>query len=517
MRSPLLQPRVALTLSAALIALTAAACSGGSSGSPAPPAGNAAGAPTATSPVPAASGPPATGAQILAAAKDDRRTLTGTVPTPPAVDVAGALAASLPAAKPFGSVSASDTASALRFMTKVVAATHGDPQDLCKPLSAPSTLGAFSTYDTETFLNDPKNASRAKNGTNLRFAIFPYHPTCADITWFKPYVSVGKSKFEAVKPLSPQDTIGVRWSATIVYYLADKAGHPQPIYFDQQPVIYDARRDNTVGGNGWQVSYFNDASNYLNGGIPPSVPLPPNTFDLAQPLPAGPASARDDLGRAAAATLTQPALHYDNKERQDLPASNSKADNYVLDRHITGTLYPAGGNAALVDPPRLKDKPDDTVEERVYGQSLVLTKHKPDKQWTSGMVTNTADSGAEYDPYTYLAAWAAADTAAPVDCPTGLNGAPGTRCYAAALDTAKHLTGLTAQLAYNYLTNGNPALSGIIAVSPAGTITGWTVTRAYQSFGQTIETNDDTVLLTAEPNPTPMPAKPADKDIKKDS
>jgi len=64
-------------------------------------------------------------------------------------------------AKPFGAVSASDTASALRFMTKVVAATHGDPQDLCKPLSAPSALGAFSTYDTATFLNDPKNA-RAK-------------------------------------------------------------------------------------------------------------------------------------------------------------------------------------------------------------------------------------------------------------------------------------------------------------------------------------------------------------------
>jgi len=65
-----------------------------------------------------------------------------------------------------------------------------------------------------------------------------------------------------------------------------------------------------------------------------------------------------------------------------------------------------------------------------------------------------------------------------------VHGAPGTRCNGAALDTAKHLTGLTAQLAYNYLTSGTPALSGIIAVSPAGTITGWTTTQTYRGFGQ---------------------------------
>ncbi len=95
MRSAQPQSRVAVTVGAALIALTAA-CSGGSSSGPALPSGSAAAGGASASPVPAATGPLATGAQILAAAKDDRRTLTGTVPMPPAVDVAAALAASLP-------------------------------------------------------------------------------------------------------------------------------------------------------------------------------------------------------------------------------------------------------------------------------------------------------------------------------------------------------------------------------------------------------------------------------------
>ena len=328
-----------------------------------------------------------------------------------------------PEPRSVGPYRAGQTAGALAFAARLVAATRTDPGVLCGPPGA-SPASPLSAPGLRRWLADPANGhARAEVETTISAA--GTAASCGPLRWVGPGVVLGPQQW-TVTPGSNGADLTVSHAGTIGYALADDQDRPEPWGLDAA-VSYGLDLD----AGHWRLSTWAEgARGRLAQGWPHQVAVP----DGYLPAPGAPASDPDALAAVRAAA----------DRWANAPASEVVVEQTVEDLTALGDGTASGRVQAVTA--AAPSRGDAVTDVSADGQAPVRQLHLDGGErvlaatgtgrWTARDATAPTSFGvsAPIGAFGTVALLADADAAAPADCPDGLP-SPAT-CWTAVVATA---------------------------------------------------------------------------------